>query len=69
VFHTPMGLDKTLLQQLSDVETARGLITFLVAVSTRSGRRDTLTEPVPSGATVQFPSRASHEVGTLTVPY
>jgi hypothetical protein len=34
VFHTPMGLDKTLLQQLSDVETARGLITFLVAVST-----------------------------------
>jgi hypothetical protein len=34
VFHTPPGLDKTLLQQLSDVETARGLITFLVAVST-----------------------------------
>jgi hypothetical protein len=28
------GLDKTLLQQLADTETARGLITFLVAVST-----------------------------------
>jgi hypothetical protein len=34
MFHTPPGLDKTLLQQLSDIETARGLITFLVAVST-----------------------------------
>jgi hypothetical protein len=33
-FQSPPGLDKTLLQQLSDVETARGLITFLVAVST-----------------------------------
>src|SRR4051794_37933441 len=34
MFHTPAGLDKTLLHQLGDVETARGLITFLVAVST-----------------------------------
>jgi hypothetical protein len=34
VFSTPKGLDKTLLQQLGDTETARGLITFLVAVGT-----------------------------------
>jgi hypothetical protein len=34
VFASPKSLDKTLLQQLADTETARGLITFLVAVST-----------------------------------
>lgn len=34
LFTTPPGLNKTLLQLLADTETARGLITFLVAVTT-----------------------------------
>jgi hypothetical protein len=34
LWHGPTILDKTLLQLLADTETARGLITFLVAVST-----------------------------------
>jgi hypothetical protein len=34
LFVSPGHLDKTLLQQLADTEAARGLITFLVAVTT-----------------------------------